>query len=101
MSLKSSNQLFQAVMPLKNLAHNLSMGNRLVKTKIPGPISLALTARRNAACSNGVGTSLPVYMKSASGVMLTDVDGNQFIDMGAGIGVMNGEAFVNYLRTLF
>lgn len=89
MSLKSSNQLYQAVMPLKNLAHSLSMGKRLVKTKIPGPISLALTARRNAACSSGLGTSLPVFMQSASGVIVTDVDGNQFIDMGAGIGVMN------------
>ena len=38
--------------------------------------------------SHGVGTMLPVYIERAHGAVLVDVDGNQLIDLGSGIGVV-------------
>jgi len=60
---------------------------RQVVTAIPGPKSLALHERRNAVVSAGVSSALPVYIERAHGAVLVDVDGNAFIDLGAGIGV--------------
>ncbi|MDP3208252.1 MAG: aminotransferase class III-fold pyridoxal phosphate-dependent enzyme, partial [Rhodoglobus sp.] len=60
---------------------------RRVVTAIPGPKSQALHARRQKVIPVGVGVSLPVYIDHAHGAILVDVDGNQFIDLGAGIGV--------------
>jgi 4-aminobutyrate aminotransferase/(S)-3-amino-2-methylpropionate transaminase len=60
---------------------------RKVVTAIPGPKSKALHERRLAVVPVGVGTALPVYIDRANGAILVDVDGNQFIDLGAGIGV--------------
>jgi 4-aminobutyrate aminotransferase/(S)-3-amino-2-methylpropionate transaminase len=62
---------------------------RLVKTPIPGPRSVELQARRSAAVPAGVGTMLPVYVERAGGGIVVDVDGNQFIDFGAGIAVVS------------
>ncbi len=62
---------------------------RRLLTDIPGPRSLELAGRKNAAVARGVGTALPVYVERASGAVLTDVDGNQLIDLGAGIAVVN------------
>ncbi|QWL29944.1 4-aminobutyrate--2-oxoglutarate transaminase [Rathayibacter toxicus] len=60
---------------------------RRVATDIPGPRSQALHKRRLAVVPSGVGTALPVYIDHAHGAILVDVDGNRFIDLGAGIGV--------------
>ena len=60
---------------------------RKIVTAIPGPISAALQERRRAVISDGVSSMLPVYIAKANGAILVDVDGNQFIDLGAGIGV--------------
>ena len=62
---------------------------RLLRTAIPGPRSQELFARRSAAVAAGVGTTLPVFIDRAGGAVLLDVDGNQLIDMGAGIAVVN------------
>ncbi len=56
-------------------------------TSIPGPRSQALHQNRLLHVGHGVGTTLPVYIDSAHGAILVDVDGNQLIDMGSGIGV--------------
>ena len=61
---------------------------RRVITAIPGPKSLALQARRLAVVSAGVASALPVFVERAHGAIVVDVDGNQFIDLGTGIGVM-------------
>jgi 4-aminobutyrate aminotransferase/(S)-3-amino-2-methylpropionate transaminase len=61
---------------------------RNLVTAIPGPNSIALQKRRMEVISAGVGTALPVFMDEAHGAILRDVDGNQFIDMGSGIGVV-------------
>jgi 4-aminobutyrate aminotransferase/(S)-3-amino-2-methylpropionate transaminase len=60
-----------------------------VKTAIPGPKSRALMERRKGAVSSGVGIATPIFASEAKGALLTDVDGNTFIDFGGGIGVMN------------
>jgi 4-aminobutyrate aminotransferase / (S)-3-amino-2-methylpropionate transaminase / 5-aminovalerate transaminase len=60
---------------------------RRMITAIPGPRSQELHARRRAVVSNGVSSVLPVYIERANGAILIDVDGNQFVDFGAGIGV--------------
>ncbi len=60
---------------------------RKVVTAIPGPKSQAIHERRLAVVPRGVGSTLPVYIERAHGAILVDVDGNQFIDLGAGIGV--------------
>ncbi|MEO0024424.1 MAG: hypothetical protein RL196_865 [Actinomycetota bacterium] len=62
---------------------------RKVATSIPGPKSVALHERRRKAVSAGVGATLPVYIERANGAILVDVDGNQFIDFGSGIGVVS------------
>jgi len=61
---------------------------RILTTSIPGPISVQMQERRKQVVSAGVGTTLPVFIDSAHGAILRDVDGNQFIDMGSGIGVV-------------
>ena len=60
---------------------------RILATAIPGPRSQELQARKVAAVSAGVGTTLPVYVEQAGGGILRDVDGNQLIDFGSGIAV--------------
>ena len=61
---------------------------RHVVTAIPGPNSVALQNRRTEVVSAGVGTMLPAFVDEAHGAILKDVDGNQLIDMGSGIGVV-------------
>jgi 4-aminobutyrate aminotransferase/(S)-3-amino-2-methylpropionate transaminase len=62
---------------------------RLVQTEIPGPRSRELQARKQAAVSSGVGTTLPVYVTRAGGGIVEDVDGNRLIDFGSGIAVVS------------
>jgi 4-aminobutyrate aminotransferase/(S)-3-amino-2-methylpropionate transaminase len=57
-------------------------------TAIPGPKSLELHKKKQQEVSHGVGTMLPVYIDRAHGAVLVDVDGNQLIDLGSGIGVV-------------
>jgi 4-aminobutyrate aminotransferase/(S)-3-amino-2-methylpropionate transaminase len=54
---------------------------------LPGPKSAALAARKAAAVAGGVSTTMPIYAAKAHGGVLEDVDGNVFIDLGAGIAV--------------
>ena len=60
---------------------------RNIITALPGPRSQALAARRKDTVAAGVGSALPVYAADADGGVITDVDGNSFIDLGSGIAV--------------
>ena len=62
---------------------------REIRTAIPGPRSLELAARRKASVPAGVGATMPVFAERAYGGIVVDVDGNSFIDLGAGIAVLN------------
>jgi 4-aminobutyrate aminotransferase / (S)-3-amino-2-methylpropionate transaminase / 5-aminovalerate transaminase len=66
-----------------------AMSSIRVKTEIPGPNSLTLTARRSQAIPRGVYASTPLFLRHAESAMLEDVDGNRFIDLGGGIGCVN------------
>ncbi|PJJ72695.1 4-aminobutyrate aminotransferase/(S)-3-amino-2-methylpropionate transaminase [Diaminobutyricimonas aerilata] len=60
---------------------------RKIVTAIPGPRSQELQRRRLEVVSDGVSSALPVFIERAHGAIVEDVDGNRFIDLGAGIGV--------------
>lgn len=62
---------------------------REMVTAYPGPKSVELMARRKSAVSAGVGGTMPVFAVAAGGGVIVDIDGNSFIDLGAGIAVTN------------
>jgi 4-aminobutyrate aminotransferase/(S)-3-amino-2-methylpropionate transaminase len=66
----------------------LTQERRLV-TAIPGPKSLEALKRRTESTSAGLGMAIPVVIERASDAILLDIDGNQIIDLGSGIGVTN------------
>jgi 4-aminobutyrate aminotransferase / (S)-3-amino-2-methylpropionate transaminase / 5-aminovalerate transaminase len=65
------------------------MGDIVVSTPIPGPRSLELLTRRQQAVARGVSTTIPVFVEHGSGALVTDVDGNRFIDLAGGISSLN------------
>jgi 4-aminobutyrate aminotransferase/(S)-3-amino-2-methylpropionate transaminase len=60
-----------------------------LKTKIPGPKSQAILARRQTAVPTGLARATDVVVKSAEGAVVHDIDGNTLIDMAGGIGMLN------------
>jgi 4-aminobutyrate aminotransferase/(S)-3-amino-2-methylpropionate transaminase len=58
-------------------------------TKIPGPNSQALAARRAKAVPRGLSHGTPIYVAKAEDAWLEDVDGNRYIDFAGGIGCAN------------
>ena len=58
-----------------------------IATELPGPKSRELHARRQAVVPPGVHSIVPLYIERAHGSILVDVDGNQLVDVGGGIGV--------------
>lgn len=59
-----------------------------LRTEIPGPKSRDIVARREAAMPSGAAKLTQIAVESAHGSLVTDVDGNRFIDMAGGIGVL-------------
>jgi 4-aminobutyrate aminotransferase/(S)-3-amino-2-methylpropionate transaminase len=45
--------------------------------------------RKSQAVPRGWANAIPVFIKASHGALLTDVDGNTFIDFAGGIGAMN------------
>ena len=60
-----------------------------LKTRIPGPKSEALLARRAAAVCQGPFHIAPIFAERCEGATLTDVDGNVFLDFSGGLGSLN------------
>ncbi|HEY0798149.1 MAG TPA: aspartate aminotransferase family protein [Candidatus Baltobacteraceae bacterium] len=61
-----------------------------LRTAIPGPRSREAASRLRAAEARGVtylGDDYPVFWQSASGATVTDIDGNQYIDLTSAFGV--------------
>lgn len=72
--------------PSASDAHDVSRERRVI-TSIPGPKSQSLHERRLAAVASGAASGFPIYIDHAHGAIVVDVDGNQFLDLGSGIGV--------------
>ena len=62
---------------------------RKLVTEIPGPRSVELLGRVRRSVARGIGIALPVFVTEAGGGILVDADGNQLIDLGSGIAVVN------------
>ncbi|MGD8189899.1 4-aminobutyrate--2-oxoglutarate transaminase [Brevibacillus ginsengisoli] len=60
-----------------------------VKSGVPGPQSAELIQQRQQFVPKGVGNNTPVFVKSANGALLEDVDGNVFLDFVGAIGTLN------------
>src|SRR5437016_10849322 len=56
-------------------------------TELPGPRARALIARDQAVVSPSLTRAYPLVAETGSGYVVTDVDGNRFLDFAAGIAV--------------
>ncbi len=65
------------------------MGAIRIVTPVPGPRSRAVMERAARAVPRGIAPQAPVVAAEASGALITDLDGNTFIDLSGGIGVLN------------
>jgi len=61
----------------------------IIKTKIPGPKSRELLKIDEKFIPKAIYNVVPTFINRAEGAMIEDVDGNIFIDFGAGISVVN------------
>jgi len=55
----------------------------------PGPKAKRIVERDSSVISPSFGRAYPLVVSSGEGCILTDVDGNKFIDMNAGLAVMS------------
>ena len=58
-----------------------------IVTELPGPKSRAIIARDAAVASPSLTRAYPLVAESGAGYVVTDVDGNRFLDFAAGIAV--------------
>ncbi|HEY6765146.1 MAG TPA: acetyl ornithine aminotransferase family protein [Candidatus Sulfotelmatobacter sp.] len=65
---------------------NATVGPR-IKTALPGPNALRVLAGDEKYISPSYTRSYPLVAKSGRGIVITDVDGNEFYDFSAGIAV--------------
>ncbi|MDI3316118.1 MAG: 4-aminobutyrate--2-oxoglutarate transaminase [Bacillota bacterium] len=59
------------------------------KTEIPGPRSREILARHARVVPRAMSVLHPVVIESAQGALVRDVDGNVFLDLTGGVGVLN------------
>ncbi|WP_134682912.1 4-aminobutyrate--2-oxoglutarate transaminase [Brevibacillus migulae] len=60
-----------------------------IHTELPGPIAKELLAKKETNVPRGPFNTSPTFVAKAEGAILTDVDGNTFIDFAGAIGTMN------------
>ncbi|RUQ32453.1 aminotransferase class III-fold pyridoxal phosphate-dependent enzyme [Peribacillus cavernae] len=60
-----------------------------LNTSIPGPQSSVLLEKRKTHVPQGVSNTVPSFAVKGKGALLTDVDGNTFIDLAGAIGTLN------------
>lgn len=60
-----------------------------ITTTVPGPRSQEIAKAQEQFVSAAVGLAHPVYIERGNGSILTDVDGNDYLDFGSGIGVIS------------
>ena len=59
-----------------------------LRTEVPGPRSREIAARKERVIADPLGLYVPVVIEEGHGSLLTDVDGNTFIDFMGGIGCL-------------
>ena len=74
-----------ATVPEKALG--LVVNGPKIKTALPGPNAQRVLAGDQQYISPSYTRSYPLVAKSGSGIVVTDVDGNEFYDFSAGIAV--------------
>jgi 4-aminobutyrate aminotransferase / (S)-3-amino-2-methylpropionate transaminase / 5-aminovalerate transaminase len=84
-----------------------------LKTSIPGPKSKRLIKLREKYVPRGVFNTVPAFIEHAKDALITDIDGNTFIDFASGLASVNvgysraeiveplGEQIEKYLHTCF
>jgi len=65
------------------------MGYPKIVVKPPGPKAREIVERDHAIISPSFGRAYPLVIKSGRGCIITDVDGNEYIDLNAGLAVCN------------
>ena len=71
---------------------------RKLVTEIPAAVGRT-AGEGTRSVARGVGITLPVFVTEAGGGILVDADGNQLIDLGSGIAVVNvGNAALPWFR---
>jgi 4-aminobutyrate aminotransferase/(S)-3-amino-2-methylpropionate transaminase len=60
-----------------------------VRTDIPGPRSQEILERLDRVVASPLAVNMPIVAAEARGALLTDVDGNTFVDFTGGVGVLN------------
>jgi 4-aminobutyrate aminotransferase / (S)-3-amino-2-methylpropionate transaminase / 5-aminovalerate transaminase len=60
-----------------------------LRTAVPGPRSQEILARKAKAVAGPLEVTFPIIAAEARGALLTDVDGNTFIDFTGGVGCLN------------
>jgi 4-aminobutyrate aminotransferase/(S)-3-amino-2-methylpropionate transaminase len=60
-----------------------------LRTAVPGPRSKEILARLDRVVSSALAVNMPIVVQEARGALLTDVDGNTFVDFTGGVGVLN------------
>jgi 4-aminobutyrate aminotransferase / (S)-3-amino-2-methylpropionate transaminase / 5-aminovalerate transaminase len=60
---------------------------RRIVTSIPGPRSVALMERKKAVVADTIAPLMPIFVTSAGGGIIQDVDGNSLIDLAAAVAV--------------
>lgn len=65
------------------------VGDIKIKTAIPGPKSMELIERKEKHVPVGPFNTIKSFAEKGEGALLTDVDGNTFIDFAGAIGTLN------------
>jgi len=60
-----------------------------LRTEVPGPRSRAILERKERVVAAPLAVTFPIVAASAQGALLTDVDGNTFVDFTGGVGCQN------------
>ncbi|RBP89136.1 4-aminobutyrate aminotransferase/(S)-3-amino-2-methylpropionate transaminase [Cytobacillus firmus] len=65
------------------------MGSIKIKTEIPGPRAKELLAKKEQNVPKGPFNTIQTFADKGNGALLTDIDGNTFLDFAGAIGTLN------------
>ncbi len=60
-----------------------------IRTDVPGPLSREILERKERVVAGPLVVAFPIVAAEAHGALLTDVDGNTFVDFTGGVGCQN------------